>query len=118
MMNGAPDSLDRDSIPVEDLALRSAAQPVAEALRSGRCPADRVFDRFLPNELRIVSGQYWTPIMVARRAAVWFDELDIHTVVDIGSGAGKFCVATALASRCHFTGLEQRSQLVASARAF
>jgi SAM-dependent methyltransferase len=97
--------------------LRMAAQRVAESFHSGSCPADRAFDRLLPDELRGVSGQYWTPLAVARRAAGWFDDLGIRTVVDIGSGAGKFCVAAALAGHCRFTGLELRPSLVASARA-
>jgi predicted RNA methylase len=90
---------------------------VARALRTGRCPADGAFDRFLPERLRVISGQYWTPLVVAKRAARWFDHLNVRTVVDIGSGAGKFCVAAALAGGCRFTGLEQRPRLVASARA-
>jgi len=89
---------------------------VADALRTGSCPGDGAFDRFLPDELRVVSGQYWTPLVVATRAAEWFADLKVRTVVDIGSGAGKFCVAAALAGRCRFTGLEQRRRLVASAR--
>lgn len=117
MTSEVPTSLDGDSAPSDDLLLRVAAQSVAEALRIGKCPADHTFDRFLPDELRALSGRYWTPIMVARRAALWLDKLRIHTVVDIGSGVGKFCVTAALAGRCHFIGLEQRSQLVASARA-
>lgn len=107
--------LPRDREPVDDLELRFAPQ-LAEALRGGRCPSDRAFDRFLPDQLRVVSGQYWTPLVVAKRAAEWLDELNVRTVVDIGSGAGKFCVAAALAGHCHFMGLEQRSRLVASAR--
>jgi predicted RNA methylase len=54
---------------------------------------------------------------VALRAAEWLDEHHVRTVVDIGSGAGKFCVAAALAGRCRFTGLEQRPRLVDAARA-
>ena len=42
--------------------------------------------------------------------------VDVQSVVDIGSGAGKFCVAAALGSGCRFTGLEQRPRLVAAAR--
>jgi len=38
-------------------------------------------------------------------------------VVDIGSGAGKFCVAGALFGKCRFIGLEKYSSLVTSARA-
>jgi predicted RNA methylase len=116
MTNKVSTFLDRDREPVDDLALRFVPQRVAEALRAGRCPPDRAFDRFLPDELRVVSGQYWTPLGVAKRVAEWLDELNVRTVVDIGSGAGKFCVAAALAGHCHFIGLEQRSRLVASAR--
>lgn len=90
---------------------------VAELLRSGAWPEDHVFDQFLPDALRAVSDQYWTPLVVIRRAAQWLDELNVRTVLDIGSGAGKFCVAAALGGHCHFTGLEQRPHLVEAARA-
>lgn len=101
----------------DEFALEQAARQVAEALGVGLCPRDRAFDRFLPDELQAVSCQHWTPLIVAKRAAAWFYELNIRTVADIGSGAGKFCVAAALFGRCHFTGLEQRPQLVTAARA-
>jgi SAM-dependent methyltransferase len=85
-------------------------------LRIGICPPDAVFDRLLPDEARALSAYYWTPLEVALRAASWFDEFGIRTIVDIGSGVGKFCVAAALASRCYYTGLEQRPRLVQVAR--
>ncbi len=115
-MNKVVSSADRDAIPVDGPARRLSPRRVADALQTGNCPADRAFDRFLPDELRVVSSQYWTPLVVAKRAAEWLDDLKVRTVVDIGSGAGKFCVAAALAGRCRFTGLEQRTRLVASAR--
>jgi SAM-dependent methyltransferase len=64
-----------------------------------------------------LSDQHWTPLSVAVQAAAWLDEFQVRTVIDLGSGAGKFCVAAALAGRCHFTGLEQRPALVQAARA-
>jgi hypothetical protein len=67
-------------------------------------------------ELRAVSGEYWTPLPIVRRVVGWLRETRVRTVVDIGSGAGKFCVAGALLTRCHFIGLEQRASLVTSAR--
>jgi SAM-dependent methyltransferase len=85
-------------------------------LQTGSCPADRAFDRFLPEPLRIVSPQYWSPLVVARRAAEWLDAAGVRSVVDIGSGVGKFCVAGALFGRCRFIGLEERPFLVKSAR--
>jgi len=117
MTNKAVNAAPRDLREVGGPASRVAPQRVADALRTGRCPADRAFDRFLPDSLRIISVQYWTPLVVAKRAAEWFDDLNVRTVVDIGSGAGKFCVAAALAGHCRFTGLEQRPRLVDSARA-
>ena len=90
---------------------------VAEALKRGDCASDGTFDRFLPHRLGVVSARYWTPLRVAARAAAWLDELNIRSLVDIGSGAGKFCVATAIMSRCSFLGIEHRKDLVATARA-
>ncbi len=96
---------------------RCTARRLADALRAGRSPVDCAFDRFLPEPLRAVSPQYWSPLAVVKRASEWLDELGIHSVVDIGSGAGKFCVAGAILGRCRFVGLEQHPGLVASARA-
>ena len=96
---------------------RVSPEQIAEALSAGMCPADSAFDSFLPDEIRARSSQHWTPLEVAVRCAQWFDECNIRTVVDIGSGAGKFCVAAALAGQCSFIGLEHRERLVACARA-
>ena len=96
-------------------AERAAARWLAASLRAGRPVADAAFDCYLPAELREVSAQYWTPLPVVRRAATWLREIRARTVVDLGSGAGKFCVAAALLTRCRFTGLEQRTSLVRAA---
>jgi predicted RNA methylase len=85
-------------------------------MRNGTCPNDRAFDRFLPEALRLVAPEYWTPLAVVKRATEWIDELGIERVADIGSGAGKFCVAGALFGTCRFVGLEQYAPLVSAAR--
>lgn len=90
---------------------------MADALRRGESLSDSEFDSFLPLRLRIASERYWTPLRVAVRAAAWLDELDIRSLVDVGSGAGKFCIASALMSRCTFRGIEHRRDLVATASA-
>ncbi|MGE3468795.1 MAG: hypothetical protein AB7O28_00515 [Vicinamibacterales bacterium] len=79
--------------------------------------SDAAFDQFLPPELRHVSDDYWTPLPVVRRVAAWLRAERIGTLVDIGSGAGKFCVTTALLAPCRVIGLEQRPSLVAAAEA-
>lgn len=101
------------STPIEAL---TPTGRVATALRLGDCPPDRAFDRFLPLELQLVSRRYWTPLVVAMRVAQWLERYDVRSVVDIGAGAGKLCVAAALAGRTHFIGLEQRARLVGAAR--
>lgn len=88
-----------------------------QALAGGVCPPDSEFDQFLAEPMRRLSARHWTPLAVALEAARWFEEYGIRTVIDIGSGVGKFCVAAAVASRCHLVGLEHRGHLLASARA-
>lgn len=109
---GAEDGAPQCSLDApEALALR-----VALALRAQRRMPDATFDRCLPPAFRIVSGHFWTPLEVAARAARWLTELRVRSVVDIGSGVGKFCIAAALGSQCSFTGIEQRPRLVNTAR--
>jgi SAM-dependent methyltransferase len=77
---------------------------------------DEAFDEFMPHEDQRASANYWTPLHVAAHAARWLDHFGARSVVDIGSGVGKFCVGAALASQCHFTGIEHRMRLVEVAR--
>jgi predicted RNA methylase len=80
--------------------------------RRGHARDDSLFDRFLPSKHRLTFGHFWTPLSVVACVARWLDELGVDNVVDIGSGVGKFCIAGALASRCRFSGIEQRRDLV------
>lgn len=89
---------------------------LARALARGVVPPDGVFDRLLPLDLHTASSQFWTPLRVAVVVARWLDESGCKTVVDVGSGVGKFCIATALAGKASFTGIEQRTRLVEVAR--
>jgi len=111
------DDEDSEVTSLEAIARGPSAEQVAEAIRSGICPSDRFFDQFFPYDLQRVSGQHWTQLSVALRVAEWLTGASVKSVVDVGSGAGKFCVAAALASRCSFIGIEQRPRLVEAARA-
>jgi SAM-dependent methyltransferase len=70
----------------------------------------------MPEDLRGLARDHWTPLAVALAAARWFVEAGVRQVVDIGSGPGKFCVAAALAGNCELTGVEQHPRLVGVAR--
>jgi hypothetical protein len=93
----------------------ASPEAIAAALRAGRIPADGAFDRHLPSELAQASSEFWTPLAVAVRAGSWFRKAGVRTVVDIGAGVGKFCVAAALAGDCVCLGIEHRSELVSVA---
>ncbi|HTJ81023.1 MAG TPA: class I SAM-dependent methyltransferase [Polyangiaceae bacterium] len=103
-------------LPADDEQRSPTSQRIAAALRAGVCPTDESFDAFLPSDLREVSSQFWTPLVVAMRVARWLDGLGVRSVVDIGSGPGKLCVAGALAGNATFTGLEHRARFVTAAR--
>ena len=104
-----------DPTPIDCLAGPSPSR-IANALRAGSCPSDRAFDAFLPEDLRRASGEYWTPLAVALRAAQWLREIGARCVIDIGAGPGKFCIAAALAGEGDYVGLEHRHRLVTEAR--
>jgi SAM-dependent methyltransferase len=104
-----------DLTPVDALTLPSPAR-IGAALRDGLCPPDAAFDIFLPEDLRNLAREQWTPLSVALEAARWLVDASVRQVVDIGSGPGKFCVAAALAGSCELIGVEQSVRLVSVAR--
>ncbi|MEZ4393786.1 MAG: hypothetical protein R3A48_22165 [Polyangiales bacterium] len=102
----------RGDDPGDPLPPWMTPREIAEALAEGRPVPEPDFDRYLPARLRLISARHWTPVRVAAFGARWLEARGARTVVDVGSGAGKFCVAGALASGCAFAGIEQRESLV------
>lgn len=96
----------------EDLALRD----LLDEIKQGHDVHDKNFDRFLQSDARAFSKIYWTPIAVARRAAELLVDHPKTRVLDVGSGAGKFCLIGALTSKGHFTGIEKNKNLVTMAK--
>jgi SAM-dependent methyltransferase len=83
------------------------------------CPvlsADEKFDQVYPESIRQLSNCHWTPVEVARKAAQFLVTKPGTRVLDIGSGAGKFCAVGALTTEGHFIGIEQREHLALAAR--
>jgi hypothetical protein len=91
-------------------------QEIRHSLARGIAPRDVHFDQYLSPQLRMSSSLHWSPLIVAVRVGKWLKEHGVRTVVDLGSGPGKFCVATAIVSGAEFTGFEQRPHLVSSAQ--
>ncbi|HTA20113.1 MAG TPA: class I SAM-dependent methyltransferase [Polyangia bacterium] len=86
--------------------------PLDERLRS-----DLAFDDVYDERIRALSSQHWTPVAIAARAARLLTLAGATRIVDVGSGAGKFCIVGALSTRAELVGVERRADLVAVARA-
>lgn len=92
------------------------ADAVRTALRENAIDADELLDTLYPDAFRRFRVQHTTPVEVSARAAAWLAPDGDARVLDVGSGAGRFCLAGALTTPGHFTGVEQRPWLVEAAR--
>lgn len=76
---------------------------------------DTAFNALYPPHISGLAEQHWTPMHIVRQVAAFLGD-DGARVLDIGSGAGKFCLAAAhFAPGAHFTGVELRKNLVKAA---
>lgn len=88
-----------------------------ESVSSGRRASDFRFDRIYPSAVRQFTRPHWTPFEVAIRAAELLVTDSKTRVLDVGSGAGKFCLIGAMTTPATFCGVEQRGYLVNVCRA-
>ena len=94
----------------------SGGAAVAELIRAGGDGADEALDGVFPEGFRRFRAQHATPVEVAATAAGWLAERGATRVLDVGAGAGRFCVTGALVTQMAFTGVERRPWLVEAAR--
>lgn len=81
--------------------------------------SDEAFEQQLPQDLQIRASIHFTPIDVARRAARLLATDTGMSILDIGAGAGKFCLAAAeQVPTATFVGVEWRGRLVRLAKQF
>lgn len=79
---------------------------------------DSAFDERLPIGLQVHASTFFTPVDVAAYAAQLLAPAPGTRVLDVGAGAGKFCIAAALAApTSEFVGVEWRPHLVELANA-
>lgn len=75
--------------------------------------SDMKFNSLYPKPIQEVAEKHWTPIEVAKKAAGFLAVSPDEKVLDIGSGAGKFCLTAAYYHPLTlFYGIEQRANLV------
>jgi len=87
-----------------------------EYLKSGIEVEDSVFDAIYPETVQELAEIHFTPIAVSQEAARFLADKPNTRILDIGSGAGKFCLVGAACTQGHFTGVEQRENLCAISR--
>ncbi len=80
-------------------------------LEKGISIEDDDFDEIYPNEIRPMAFTHFTPVEMAIKAAKYLVQKPGTKVLDIGSGAGKFCMIGSVCTNGHFTGVEQRDNL-------
>jgi SAM-dependent methyltransferase len=85
---------------------------VFELLKLNIDVSDDTFDAIYPHTIRMLAKKHWTSVSVAKLASEFLVEKAGTRVLDIGSGAGKFCLVGAANTRGHFTGVEQRPDLI------
>jgi hypothetical protein len=73
---------------------------------------NEAFDNLLPENIKRKSKRFFTPEDVAIQSAKWLSGSDHRVVVDIGAGAGKFCLFGAAHTKSQFIGFEMRPHLV------
>ncbi len=73
---------------------------------------DSTFNELYPPRIKKLSSNHWTPISVAKMAADYLVDKPNRKVLDIGSGAGKFCLIGASTTKGRFYGVEQRKSLI------
>jgi SAM-dependent methyltransferase len=77
---------------------------------------DDQFNQLYPFSIQVLACKHWTPLSVARKAATFLASENNASILDIGSGVGKFCLAAAYAKpKALFYGVEQRRSLIVEA---
>jgi SAM-dependent methyltransferase len=80
--------------------------------------SDIEFNRKYPQSLQNLAKKHWTPLHIAQKAACFLAAENNVTILDVGSGVGKFCLAAARHKpNAFFFGVEQRRGLIDYAEA-
>lgn len=89
--------------------------PVLEKVNSREkwFSSDINFNQLYPLDVQMLDKRHWTPLAVARKAADFLAAESKVSILDIGSGAGKFCLGAAYYKPdAYYFGVEQRKSLI------
>jgi SAM-dependent methyltransferase len=77
--------------------------------------SDETFDAVFPEDVRHLSERHWTPLEVVSEVVRMLAPDPAQRILDVGAGAGKFCLAAALAAPGAWYGVEHDRALVRAA---
>lgn len=78
---------------------------------------DEAIHNLYPKNISRMAARHWTPIRVIKEALAFLNTNNNCHILDIGSGAGKFCLIGAKhLPNVNFYGIEQRGYLVEQAK--
>ena len=72
---------------------------------------DKDFNSIYPKKIKEVADLHFSPILISKIAASYLVEGKYSKILDIGAGAGKFCMIGSACTEGIFTGIEQRKSL-------
>lgn len=82
-----------------------------DKLTSNLRVTDKEFDSIYTFDIHTASEIHFTPVDVSIAAARYLADVTGTRVLDVGSGAGKFCIIGATCTAGFFTGVEMRQSL-------
>ena len=89
---------------------------IFDDIKSGVEVLDEDFNLIYPKYAQKVAKRHFSPIKVARLAALYLVKSKDTKILDVGSGVGKFCLIGAACTEGSFFGVEQRKNLVGVAK--
>lgn len=84
---------------------------IFEYIQSDIEVADKDFDSIYPKKIKEAADIHFSPIKVSKVAAFYLADKKDTKILDIGSGAGKFCLIGSACTDAYFIGVEQRKSL-------
>lgn len=89
---------------------------ISKRLHAMKEVGDKLFDSIYSEEIQALAEDHFTPIAMIKLASHFLVQKAGTRVLDIGSGAGKFCIVGATCTDGHFTGVEIRENLHLAAK--
>lgn len=89
--------------------IKDTFDSILDAVRSEQELQDKDFDDVYPENIRRLSPRHFTPVHIALKAAALLIDKPNMTILDIGSGVGKFCLVASEHHTAKFVGIEQRT---------